>query len=85
MKYFSKLLTLALLMLTSLFPLHIFAQTNSDIESLVHGNTRFAIDLYKRINAEEGNIFFSPYSISTALALTYAGARGMQGIKLTHG
>jgi serpin B len=37
----------------------------------------FAFDLYGRLrSAQPGNIFFSPQSISTALAMTYAGARG---------
>jgi len=37
----------------------------------------FAIDLYARLAAEApGNLFFSPSSIETALAMTYAGARG---------
>ena len=45
-------------------------------QSLVEGNTAFALDLYGRLKAEPGNLFFSPYSISTALAMTYAGARG---------
>jgi len=49
---------------------------NSDIEVLVKGNTTFALDLYGRLKEAEGNLFFSPYSISTALAMTYAGARG---------
>ncbi len=49
--------------------------SDSDIETVVKGNTQFAIDLYKKIKTEEGNIFFSPYSISTALAMTYGGAR----------
>jgi len=40
-------------------------------------NNAFGIDLYKKIITEEkGNIFISPYSISSALAMTYAGARG---------
>lgn len=43
---------------------------------LVPGNTRFAFELYSRLASGEGNLFFSPYSISTALAMTYAGARG---------
>jgi len=45
-------------------------------EALVEGNTAFAVDLYSKLREEEGNLFFSPYSISTALAMTYAGARG---------
>jgi len=39
------------------------------------GNT-FALALYAELQATEGNLFFSPSSISTALAMTYAGARG---------
>jgi serpin B len=44
--------------------------------SLVEGNTVFALNLYQQLGTRPGNLFFSPYSISTALALTYAGARG---------
>jgi serpin B len=43
---------------------------------LVEGNTRFALELYKHLAEEAGNIFFSPYSISAALGMTSAGARG---------
>ena len=48
----------------------------SDIEDLVSGNNAFAFDLYQVLSAEDGNLFYSPYSISLALAMTYAGARG---------
>jgi serpin B len=44
--------------------------------ALVKGNGAFAFDLYAHLRSNEGNLFFSPYSISTALAMTYAGARG---------
>ncbi len=44
--------------------------------AVVEGNTAFALDLYHRVRTQGGNLFFSPYSISTALAMTYAGARG---------
>jgi len=43
---------------------------------LVDGNTTFALDLYRALSQEDGNLFFSPYSISAALAMTYSGARG---------
>jgi len=43
---------------------------------VVEGNNAFALELYARLRAREGNLFLSPYSISTALAMTYAGARG---------
>ncbi len=51
------------------------AQTNN-LQPLVTGNTAFGLDLYSQLKANEGNLFFSPYSISTCLAMTYAGARG---------
>jgi serpin B len=48
----------------------------SDLASLTDGNAAFAFDLYHVLAADEGNLFFSPYSISVALAMTYAGASG---------
>ena len=48
----------------------------NEIEKLGGGNTAFALDLYTRLKTADGNLFFSPYSISTCLAMTYAGARG---------
>lgn len=44
--------------------------------SIVQSNSAFAVDLYQRETGRAGNLFFSPYSISTALAMTFAGARG---------
>jgi serpin B len=46
------------------------------LASLTQGNTEFALDLYQQLRAEPGNLFYSPYSISIALAMTYAGAEG---------
>lgn len=43
---------------------------------LVRTNTQFAFDLYRALAAGPGNLFVSPYSVSTALAMTFAGARG---------
>lgn len=48
----------------------------TDVKSIVEGNNKFALQLYAKLRTKKGNLFFSPYSISTALAMTYAGARG---------
>jgi len=50
--------------------------TNEGVGIVVGANNQFALDLYLKFKDEEENIFFSPYSISTALAMTYEGARG---------
>jgi serpin B len=47
-----------------------------DIHALTEGNNAFALDLYQSLHAQDGNLIYSPYSISLALAMTYAGARG---------
>src|SRR5262245_17584153 len=46
------------------------------MSEVVQGNNQFAVDLYAKLREQPGNLFLSPASISTALALTYAGARG---------
>lgn len=53
-----------------------FAQQPTPLSDVVSGNNAFAFDLYSKLKSTKGNIFFSPYSVSTALAMTYAGARG---------
>ncbi len=51
--------------------------------ALVKGNTQFALELYAKLRTEEGNLFLSPYSISSALAMTHAGARGQTADEMT--
>jgi len=50
--------------------------TASSVEATVEACNGFAFDLYGRYSAGDGNILFSPYSISTALSMTYESARG---------
>ena len=48
-----------------------------DLLSLVAADTGFAFDLYHQLRQQQnGNLIFSPYSISLAFAMLYAGARG---------
>ncbi|AKT42191.1 serpin family protein [Chondromyces crocatus] len=48
----------------------------TDRDALAQGNTEFALALYQQLREDPGNLFYSPYSISSALAMTWAGARG---------
>jgi len=48
----------------------------ADQAAVVEGNIAFAVELYNQLRNESGNLFFSPESISTAMAMAYAGARG---------
>jgi serpin B len=51
--------------------------TKAEIKKVVESNNRFALDLYKRVSRQtKGNLVISPFSISTALAMVYAGAGG---------
>jgi serpin B len=50
--------------------------SQENLAALVDGNSGFALDLYQELRDTDSNLFFSPYSISLALAMTYAGAEG---------
>ena len=55
----------------------------ADLAALARGNIAFAFDLYEALREDGGNLFYSPYSISLALAMTYAGARGDTETQMT--
>ena len=43
---------------------------------VAEGNMKFALELYGQLSSQKGNLFLSPFSISTALGMTSAGAKG---------
>ena len=51
---------------------------------IASGSIEFALDLYQKLRIASGNLFFSPHSISLALAMTYAGARGNTETQMAH-
>ena len=52
-------------------------EITDDVMAVAKGGNEFATDLYARLRSDKPtNLFFSPYSISVALAMTYAGAEG---------
>jgi serpin B len=42
---------------------------DADLTTVVAGNTAFALDLYQQVRKDKGNLFYSPFSISEALAI----------------
>ena len=47
-----------------------------DTEQTAISSNRFALDMYRELAGNDENLFFSPWSLNTALAMTYEGARG---------
>src|SRR5262245_61046941 len=52
--------------------------SQEELSALTQGNNQFAFDYYQKLSAKnkDKNLFFSPASLSIALAMTYAGANG---------
>ena len=58
------------------FPAGLADGPNPDVLELARRNNEFAMDLYRELIGEPNqNVIVSPFSISSALAMTYAGAR----------
>jgi serpin B len=53
-----------------------------DRTSQTDGDTAFAFDCYRRLAAQQDNVFYSPLSVSLALAMTWAGARTTTEIEM---
>jgi serpin B len=56
--------------------------TVEELDLFVADNNAFSFDLYHAINSDAENLLFSPYSISVALAMTWAGARNQTEIQM---
>jgi len=56
---------------------------NMNAKIIVEGNNQFALELFAKLQSTKGNLFFSPYSISTALAMAHAGARNQTESQMT--
>lgn len=54
----------------------LFTKSTILMSNIIEANNQFAIDFYSQFKSDEDNFFFSPYSISTAMAMVYEGAKG---------
>ena len=58
----------------------VLISTLEGIAEIITANNQFAIAMYQQINGQpdqaDKNVFFSPYSLSTAMAMVYAAAEG---------
>lgn len=72
-RYKASALAVVSLLVFSHLPLTRAASTE---RALVGGNSAFGLALYRELSSAEGNLFFSPYSLSIAFAMAYAGAAG---------
>ncbi|SEM70257.1 serpin B [Syntrophus gentianae] len=73
--FLALLLFMAVLVVHTATSMASAAAEGAPMETLVAGNSSFALNLYGQLRSTEGNLFFSPFSISSALGMTYAGAR----------
>jgi serpin B len=78
------LIFLEIVLFLTILPITASLQEKSGTGDIASGNNAFALDLYVKLSNNTGNVFFSPYSISTALAMTYAGARGETEKQMAH-
>ena len=58
-------------------------QTNSgSISDIVNGNNQFALDMFSKLSSQQENVFFSPWSIYSALGMAREGAKGKTALEM---
>lgn len=57
-------------------PISVSRAADISSDDIANANNAFAFNLYSQLSTQTGNLFFSPYSVETVLAMTYAGAQG---------
>ncbi len=76
-EYMKAAITIIAMAFLALLVPHESHAVSADLDALAHGTSTFTLSLFQQILAKEkGNILFSPYSISMALGMAGAGARG---------
>ncbi len=81
MKYWACVI-LTLLGTQAVFAAQPATASAADRAAAVKSSNAFAVDLYRQLRTERGNLFFSPESISTAFGMAYAGARGQTAAEM---
>ena len=61
------------------------AVSDDNLAALARGNQEFGLRLYGQLAEKKGNLFFSPYSISTAMSMVYLGAAGQTADEMAAG
>lgn len=67
---------------SSLVSREIIAESDTRISSTANNINKFAVKMYSELSAKDGNLFFSPYSITCALGMTDAGANGESEVQI---
>ncbi len=74
--------SLILCFISFLYP--VFLVKGDNPQEITNGNNKFAFKLYSEVrNNKDQNLFYSPFSISTALAMVYAGARNETALQIS--